>query len=516
MSEENIKNSLLIIKAKETSLTSVESFLRNRDWKIHSTTNIKDALVYISQQQPQFVMVCIDHPNQKIRKLPKVLTQAFPVNIIAFTEGTSASSYSLLNASAIEYMIYPPVTGPAVERTVNKFFKDQQTKQNAQAHARAGGAAGEDGVISIRGDSLNHSTKDAHSILANMLGEDAPELAIMTGHKASDMGSSAEGIGAGAAKEAQAQGAGMGANHSANSQGPGAGHMHTAHPGLEDSDSSDYRSHQSRKKSAGHWAPLPQKAPAKKDRLTPEELESHPKANKSESIILKGTKAALETSCKITSFEKSQSIEESTNVACIVVESARFSGYLITAMGKNKKLDDHFLKKVRERLFKFLKENGEDIKEGDSMDLKIKQVPFEDWALEYAEFMRKSIHDGNEVAMAFFPRPDIKTEYQESHAEEMASIKIDEFQGDTNVEFNVYIRLPRNDKYILYTPRGGMFYNNQKERLRNQGIMQLHIMKAELPDVDKYRAQNFLNEKITDFEEKERQRVLQEAEKKVS
>jgi hypothetical protein len=261
---------------------------------------------------------------------------------------------------------------------------------------------------------------------------------------------------------------------------------------------------------------MPGKPPGKKDRLTPEQMEAHPQATKSESIILKGTKEALENSCRITSFEHSEAIEQSTNVACIVVESPRFSGYLITAMGKNKSLDNTFLAKVRERLFKFLKEAGEDIKEGDSMDLKIKQVPFEDWALEYAEFMRKSIHDGNEVAMAFFPRQDIKTKYEDSHAEEMASIKIDEFIGDITVEFNVYIRLPRNNKYVLYTPRGGVFYNKQKERLQSQGVSQLHIMKVDLQDVDKYRAQNFLNEKINEFEEKERKESELRKEKKVA
>ena len=40
------------------------------------------------------------------------------------------------------------------------------------------------------------------------------------------------------------------------------------------------------------------------------------------------------------------------------------------------------------------------------MSLNIKKVDFEDWALEYADFLRKSVHDGEEIAMAFFPFAD--------------------------------------------------------------------------------------------------------------
>lgn len=491
MQEETVKKSLLIIKAQSNSLTTVENFLKNREWNIKSTTNLKEALLFLVQEQPQFVLVCIDHPNQKIRKLPKVLTQAFPVCVIAFTEGTSASAYSLLSASATEYMLYPPVTGPAVERTVNKYYKDLQARAQNPTHLRTGTENSEDGVIAIRGDSQGFSTKDAQSILANMLGEEGSDFGIIAGQKASDMGSAAHGH--------------------------GAGKSHSSSQGANEDASGPHHSSYHDKKNKGHWAPLPPKPPAKKDRLTPEQMESHPKATKRDSIILKGTKEALETSCAVTgSFDNSEAIAQSTNVACIVVESSRFSGYLITAMGKNKSIDKTFIDKVREKLFKFLKDNGEKINEGDSMDLKIKQVPFEDWALEYAEFMRKSIHDGNEVAMAFFPRTDIKTKFGESHAEEMASIEIDEFMGDVKVEFNVYIRLPRNNKYILYTPRGGMFYNNQKERLQSQGISQLHIMKVDMQDVDKYRAQNFLNEKINEFEEKERKEAELRTEKKIA
>lgn len=462
MQQATTNKSLLIIKASQGGLGAAEGFLRNRDWKIKTTTNLKEALIYLVQEHPQFVMVAIDHPNRKIRNFPKILAQAFPVCVIAFSEQSSAASYNLLSTCASEYLLYPPVTGPAVERTVNKYYKDQQTRGLDPHREHGSFSSSEEGTISIKGGLQN-----AQSILAHMLGEDSSGFGVVTADKSQDPG--------------------------------------TARQDQEDSRPLSSHYHRSEKQGSPGWQPTKKEERKNKERPGPEQPDDETSLTKKDSIILRGTKEALENSCTLGSETAApQAIEQSSNIACIVIESSRFSGYLITAMGKNKTLDSAFMQKIRERLYRFLRENGEEVKEGETLDLKIKEVPFEDWALDYAEFLKKSIHEGNEVAMAFFPRTDIKASYGESSAEEMASIKIEELAENVSVEFNVYIHLPRNNKYVLYTARGGVFYGTQKKRLLNQGVSKLHILKEDLKDLDKYRAQNFLNDKVEEFGAKER------------
>ncbi|UXR65077.1 hypothetical protein EZJ49_02300 [Bdellovibrio bacteriovorus] len=493
MNQETVKKKLLIIKANSTSLGAVEGFLRNREWNIKSTTNLKEALIFLVQEQPQFVMVSIDHPNRKVRNLPKILTQAFPVCVIAFAETNSAASFTLLNNCNTEYILYPPVTGPAVERTVNKYYKDQQTRDSNPAFNRSGNTAeGSDGVISIKGQGSGEDVSSAHSILQQLLSGDD-----MSAMSSTPVGSSLSGVLSG---DSLTQTPGLSAGNS------GLGPDWARQQSPTDEHGSPFNPVGSLRNSSPGWAPLEQ--PAKHtDRPTPEQIENHPSATKKDSIILRGTKDALDKSCVKTSFADSEAIADSTNTSCIVVESPRFSGYLITAMGKDRQIDDMFIAKIRERLFRFLKENGETIEDSDPMQLKIKEVPFEDWALEQAEFLRKSVHNGHEVAMAFFPREDVKITTGSSADEEMASIHLNELAGDVAVEFNVYIYLPKNNKYVLYTPRGSKFFNVQKQRLQSQGVSNLHVLKAEIQDLDKYRAQNFLNEKIQLFEEKLKEKV---------
>ncbi|KYG65572.1 hypothetical protein AZI86_00380 [Bdellovibrio bacteriovorus] len=455
--------SLLIIKSQAQGLTGVENFLKNREWKLFSTIALKDALAYMVQNQPAFVMISVDHPNKKVRKLAKVLPQAFPCCVIMFAEQTIPASIKALAETRAEYMLNPPATGPAVERTVNKFYKDQSRKLAAGQNLERGKfGESEEKVISIKGENVS-----AQSLLAQLMGDDVDNGGSYydpshVGHYNPQAGGR------------QTQGP---LHH--NSQDPNAGKNKP--PG--------YRPPHEGLKQGGY---LPSD-----DELSPTTK------NQRDSIILKGTKEALEKSvvrgAKTT--EEVQFIEQASNVACIVIESTRFSGYLVAAMAQDRKMDEKFIDRVREKLFKFLSDNGEQVDNGkDTMQIKIKQVPFEDWAVECAEFLRKSVHNGEEVAMAFFPHADIKAHFQESASEMMLAISLGDIKADESVEFNLYVYLERNQKYVLYTPRGGKIYQKQIDKLADQGVRHVHMFKSDVQDFNKYRAQNYLNGKIEEYQ----------------
>ncbi|WP_413584832.1 hypothetical protein [Bdellovibrio sp. HCB274] len=592
MEQQVEKRKLLIIKSHPQSLVPVENFLKNRDWEIKSTHNLKEAMVFLVQNQPQFVMVSIDHPNKKVRNLPKVLSQAFPVCVIAFAEHSTANSVKVLNDCNSGYAIYHPITGPAVERMVNKYFKDQSANPASAAAQRSweGGGNGS-GVIAIRGGEGGAADGGAatQNFLANLMGAldgnsvaGGPNNSFASGLNSDSIAAvqpgmagyipptsqdpNANGIaggngdngfggfmgGANSGQEPGAYGSGMGSqsgypngqngamngndpqftggmssphtngygqNGPGETQNPfnqngtnptGAPGFNGSQSGSQGSDSSDPNdpnydpygdagpgAYSNRKKSETTWAPL--ETDARKNNPRNSKVIADEVAKDPSSLILQGTREAMEKSCFIT--EKKNSIEQPTNVACILVESGRFSGYLVAAMAEHLTVDIHFFEQIRTRLFKFLSENGENMEHNETMPIKIKQVPFAAWAVEYAEFLRKSVHEGNEVAMAFFPRSDVKAEVSASADEEMAAIKIQEMRENVPVEFNLYVFLPRNNRYVLYTPEGGVFLSEQKNRLISQGITHLHVLRMELQNVDKYRAQNYLNDKIDQYQE---------------
>lgn len=748
---QELRKSILIVKSQQKGLTAVETFLKNRDWHIYTTAEIKDALTFIIKHKPSFVMISMDHPNKKVRQMPKLLASAFPVHVIAFSESNTTQAYKNLLDSGCNYRINPPVTGPAVERTINKIIRDQQqAEEEARRAAAAGshshGSSAEGGNIVLKGergesdqasgpvnlsggdeqervtgvvggDSNQHSPaympsqkiQSANSILKHLndgdaQGENLSEADVLsvvgdgsdlpgdaapvgrapgllraedltqgeadgevsgempsdqagalvsqgtkkksskkksrkgepetlsTGSESRPEGEPAAFVGgevpsgspetldggspveSGGGEPAALMSVGQSASvgdgpliaeggqsapsempgvyiakgeraqmHSAVADGAGAGELMQAtqeemkdraagphflgsdmigqaheHPGGDKQKNPETIGHAGGgdapampgtlkakntarpeaqyaeedildTKAAPGPAPIvdpsrvkPKAEPAaiERDRASKApETQTHASLNsevhkvtskvsgwqKQDNIVVRGAHQAMEESVTLKEGGKvEQKLEQSSNVACIVVESARFSGYLVAAMGKNHKIDAKFMKVIKDRLYKFLSDNGEKVNEEEQMGIKIKQVDFEDWAVEYADFLRKSVHEGQEIAMAFFPFTDAKTQIAESAAADMGAVKIDDLKGDLAVDFNVYVYLPANKKYVLYTPRGSKFYGNQKDRLSTMGVTHLHVKRTELMDVSKYRAQNYLNSKIAEYEAKKK------------
>lgn len=603
MAPTEVRKSILLIKSQGKSVLAVENFLKNREWKIHSTTGLKEALTYLVAHKPSFVMISVDHPNKKVRTLPKLLSEAFPVYVMVFSEVNSNTAYKNLLDSGCPYRINPPITGPAVERMINKILKDKEDEKNRAAspdapampeghppqgpHARMPGQSikGEAGGFSVSvkqghttvssGPANTFDMNSAKNILrqiadskedekeAEALNFDlgalpnefaAPVLDAETlagkgkdgsaGWTPSEIGPEGsitqEGNGPGEMMDATEEGRAA-ALKSAEQKGVNAPLMSTDQDGGP-LGPGGYRPEQVGTDENG--APIfaqvgnaggqvsalqagkagEQMSALQKSRA-PGEMASdqdggdvelrqnlhhlhHPSGRqKDESIMVRGTQTALDESVNHIvgkNGEPIQKVQDSSNVACLIVESARFSGYLVAALGKNRKMDEKFVDIIKDRLSKFLKDNGEPIKDGNSLSLKIKKVDFEDWALEYADFLKKSVHDGEEIAMAFFPFSAANTTLEESAAVDMGAVKMEELQGDIGVDFNLYIYLPTNKKYVLYTPRGSKFYGNQKGRLSGMGVTHMHVKKTELQDVSRYRAQNYLNSKISEFESKKR------------
>jgi hypothetical protein len=227
-----------------------------------------------------------------------------------------------------------------------------------------------------------------------------------------------------------------------------------------------------------------------------------PKLNE-ESILVKGTKYALDQSVQVQPYlPEYEEIQDTQNCVCLTIESNHFSGYLMAAFGYNRKIDQKFFKIVQERLLTFLKSYGEIPKNFESMEITITKVEFEDWAREQAEFLKKSIHGDTEMAMAFFPSQNTQLKIGESVSKKMLSLNLEEIREDSPIEFDTYLFMPNNNRYLLYGAAQGVLYKHQKDRLKKAGIQALHIRKEAVPYVKKYKIQNFLNDKIAKFKAK--------------
>ena len=540
--EEQEKQELYVLEAKADSLKGVVHFLGNRGWKIHSTTKVKEFLGLVLRDRPRFAMVCIDHPNASAAQLPKLVQNAFPhISMIVFIEGKSTASLNKLKNSNHEYALYPPLSGPAVERMILKIQKDRLKKETVfpEDYGNPSGSdnnnESSDGSVVIRG-----------SASANQ-GSSAAEKARMTLQRFiatddGDIGGTAYGGGAGAGQStgtglsggaASTGAAGIGRakrksrlslmseqrNRRRNAPpfdfGPDGDWKLREEVESDDSDGdndSDFDGERDeRNESASGATKTHGTSRRSKKREAPtfeqDEIERKVRTKNStlpeDSLIIKATESALdEAVIKRMKGGAVDRLSATTTVACIAVESSRFSGYMVAALAQNRKMDKTFITTVRARLIEFMREGVDEFTADDVQDLSLQEVEFEDWAMEHAEFLRKTIHDGQEIAVAFFPQKIDKTPLEVSTSQNMLMLNISELKGDATVEFDLYVHLPANNKYILYTRESQRLFSDQLERLKSKGIQKMHLRKENENDIRRYRVRNFLNDKITEHKNK--------------
>ena len=123
MKKENIK--IFLLKITKTSLLSPENYLRHRSWNIHSSTNLRESLIWILKNLPPIVLLPADHPNRRLKALPRLLRNAYPVKVVAFTESNVPSSVPLIHELGAEFQLFPPTSGPSLERLLIKLLKNE-------------------------------------------------------------------------------------------------------------------------------------------------------------------------------------------------------------------------------------------------------------------------------------------------------------------------------------------------------------------------------------------------------
>lgn len=194
-------------------------------------------------------------------------------------------------------------------------------------------------------------------------------------------------------------------------------------------------------------------------------------------------------------------LSKTKKAQCFLIQGEGFKGYLVAASSSGDTLEKkvNYVKLIKGKLKEYLKETETEVDISESIQIQFQEVDFKSWSIEKADFIHKAVAEGEEVAMAYFSvdHPDLVT--RESKNKDMLAVSLNEFMGEVPVEFDLFIHLPANDKFVHYTKEGFVLYSGQKERLDRRGVQEMHVQNTDLPDLKKYRVQNYFNNIIKDF-----------------
>ncbi len=463
---------LFIVKSKESNGKGFETFLRNRKWDLFSSSDLQKAIAMMLKQPIHCALITVDHPNPKCNRLPNIIAQTIQVPVILFAEGYSQAGIQALGASGHPYILYPPVSGPAVERMLLRIEKDLLAAQQSSPGQR-------------NTSGLTSSTEE-ENYNRNLSGKRSPSLA--------DIVQLFEGDGQSALKSAES-GRTFGGNGD-NTQTSDATKFSTLLPGETEPSSLRHLNGTQQIQSLPRSDNGTSEAPVTIDDSGSAHLikgAEHALSQSSVGRVAPPDLPAQTAPGKATSYSR---------VSCFEIRTSKLSGYIIVARCTERNHDDNINESIKLHLLEYLNTNGISTTSDDLMNLRLSPVNFEDWSIEEAMFLRKSVQSGSAVALAFFPYLAQSAPLELSPESQMFRIGLHEISVDYPLEFDIYLHLAANKKYIRYAAKDRKIIVSQRERLQSSGIQYLHVRADAARDLMRYRVQNFLNDNIKEYKAK--------------
>lgn len=437
------QKTILIIKQKMTTLQKVEAFLSKRDWQIFVAREPEVAIEIMVKENPLFIMVPVDHPDKRIGLIPAFAQKLYSCCPMWYSELLSTKSLHSLNNLNTDYILPVPVSGLAVERMANRYLNLRAKKQ-----AQNGKKLPSYYVIANgQSKSGETMTQEQASLRINALIEVLNQASGAMDNGLSSTPSSLE-----------------------IPSMSGAAPLRTK---------SNLDVDQSEKA-------VPEARSAAKGKAAEEYYH----------LLKRSIKSSISDFIEPGANREGRPLGVVSNVACLIVDSTLYKGYLVIATGRRKALDAHLMHKLQVRLAGFLEQGHVSLNKRDVYNLFLKPVAFESWSQKCAEFLFKTLHQGDTVAMAFFPREDIHHQESPSASEDMVALSLEYFSEDSQSEFDIYLYFPLNKRYLLYTPSGATLYKSQTINLQKKGVTHFHIRRSDLPEFKKFRIQSHLNAKI--------------------
>lgn len=174
-----------------------------------------------------------------------------------------------------------------------------------------------------------------------------------------------------------------------------------------------------------------------------------------------------------------------------------FTGMLVFVMGDEDSVDPILINNMREKLGSlntFIKFDGIMTK---SLNIEIDEVDFNIWTSHKARFVSRAAHRGKEVMMAFFEMEKQMVEIGPSIDPKMAKISVNSITPNVAIDFDAYLYLQSNQKFLKYLHNGTRVSITQLQSLKEREIDSFHIDKDDQSTYHAYVAKNFLNATIS-------------------
>ena len=448
---ENTGTKIFFLKAYPRDLLAVESYLLKRNYDVASESDVKNAIFKIIQFNPVVLFIAWDHPHEKIHTISKFIVQSVVTTIVPYIESPSKEQTRLLDASGFIHRVYPPLSGPAIIRAILKIEKELAPAKKLAKK-------------------LSSYREDSDGGFAYM-----PDEKLIADNL-QDFLDSEEKI-----------------------KNPKTLHIR----GLASGKRSDL---------------LIDPAPAKRQtdlllNQTPRGQILKNNQSKLQSLELKKMDEPLKNSLKeefqniirdriiemSQTYHESEQTEESlknpySKLVCLVIQSDSWCGYLLVA--SDVKMAPQNYQAILQSWLQNQMVNLNEITENDYFDIHLdssENIDLRSWAEEKADYLERLQTDNHEVLVSFFSIDPKHLIVEVNDSYEMLEVSLEFISANKKLPLSLFLHLPDNKKYILYTPAEQMLSSQQKNKLIEKSIQNLYTPLSFEKELNKLKAETFLN-----------------------
>lgn len=179
---------------------------------------------------------------------------------------------------------------------------------------------------------------------------------------------------------------------------------------------------------------------------------------------------------------------------CVIVQSASWCGYLLVSSQIEINNDD-YMSLIQAWLQDQLVDLAE-ISKYDYFEVKLDVGNYSElktWVQERSDYLEFVEVDKNEIFVSFFTLDPkyLMLELNEEH--QMLEVPIEIIDVDRSLPFSLFIHLPENKKYLMYTLPHQSLLSSQKQRLVDKNVQTLFTPVEFEAELKKLKAEKFLN-----------------------
>lgn len=473
---------VFFLKNPKSNILGVETYLKKRGFIVDSHTDLKIAVQVILETQPHYTLIAWDYPNSNIQQIPKIILQSVMTTIIPFCAINEKQFIRQLQICPYPHKIYPPMSGPAIQRLLSKLEKesDQLNDLSAKSETRKFEQASAQQIKSTfkkdEFDQILNSTSFSEQQKSNIYhdkGQRASELRNKT--KSNSNSSNIYSL--------QQQ-----ESHQIHQ------YMNSYNPQQELSPFGNMQ--------VQFISPLKDMIAAQTEQLSSvikQNLNQQLKSQIEEQLLdLLETQKSIEQKEETVVSSRVDKVSTTNQVFCLVIQTQTRSGFLLTASELECE-SDNLKALLTNWVQEAFKEQSEEIDLDYGFIIPLPLVNFEHFSKEYAEYTQSVVTDSKTTILSLF-RVDRNLLQLRLHQQlDMIEVLVKEVPVQLPVPFDLHLYLPENKKFILYCRQDSSMAALQMDRLHEKRINHLYTQLENEQMIQKYRAEKIIHLMIHDF-----------------